>query len=120
MALDRDEDTVSDGNDNCGMLANLDQLNFDGDAEGDLCDSDDDNDSLSDEEELLLGTMVLNPDTDGDGFDDGTEVLAGSDPLSASSTPDSVNVPFLPTLGLLLLGLMVVFGRQGLYLRPGA
>lgn len=118
-ALDRDEDTVSDGNDNCVMLANLDQLNFDGDPEGDACDSDDDNDSLSDEEELLLGTLVLNPDTDGDGFDDGTEVLAGSNPLSAGSTPDSVNVPILPALGLLFLGLIVVFGRQGSKFRSG-
>jgi hypothetical protein len=41
-----------------------------------------DGDKLLDVEEAAIGTDALNPDTDGDGFDDGREVLRmGTDPL---------------------------------------
>jgi hypothetical protein len=41
-----------------------------------------DGDALLDVEEATIGTDALNPDTDGDGFDDGEEVLElGTDPL---------------------------------------
>ena len=41
-----------------------------------------DGDALLDVEEAAIGTNPLNPDTDGDGFDDGEEVLLmGTDPL---------------------------------------
>jgi hypothetical protein len=43
-----------------------------------------DGDALLDTEEATIGTDALNPDTDGDGFDDGEEVLElGTDPLDA-------------------------------------
>ena len=43
------------------------------------------------------GSDPLNPDTDGDGFEDGVEVLAGSDPNDAGSIPGgSVPIPALP------------------------
>jgi hypothetical protein len=43
-----------------------------------------DGDELLDVEETAIGTDALNPDTDGDGFDDGEEVLMmGTDPLNA-------------------------------------
>lgn len=41
---------------------------------------DSDEDGLSDEEEVRLGTNPLNPDSDGDGFLDGVEVTAGYNP----------------------------------------
>ena len=57
-----------------------------------------DGDGLTAEEESVVGTNEGNvdgscsftncPDTDGDGFDDGGEVAAGSDPLDPSSIPD--------------------------------
>jgi len=46
---------------------------------------DSDKDGLSDDWELLLQTDLMNPDTDGDGFKDGTEVNNGHDPLSAKT-----------------------------------
>ncbi|MDB4567720.1 thrombospondin type 3 repeat-containing protein, partial [Pseudomonadales bacterium] len=55
-SLDSDSDSVGDNADNCSSLSNSDQLNTDGDTEGDACDSDDDNDGFSDEEEELDGT----------------------------------------------------------------
>jgi len=58
-AVDSDNDSVGDNSDNCPSLSNTAQLNTDGDAEGDACDSDDDNDGFSDEQEELDGTNPL-------------------------------------------------------------
>jgi hypothetical protein len=55
-SLDSDNDSVGDNADNCPSLSNSDQLNTDGDSEGDACDSDDDNDGFSDDQEELDGT----------------------------------------------------------------
>ena len=88
----------------------LDQLDSDGDQSGDACDSDDDNDGLSDSTEAALGTDPLisdtdtddlsdgdehnihatDPlllDTDGDGAGDGVEIAYGTDPLDIASFP---------------------------------
>lgn len=52
---------------------------------------DSDLDGLTDQAEVqIYKTDPNNPDTDGDGYYDGTEVLAGSNPLDSSSTPVSV------------------------------
>ena len=59
-SADSDGDSVGDNADNCPSLSNLDQTNTDGDAEGDACDSDDDNDGFSDDQEELDGTNPLN------------------------------------------------------------
>jgi gliding motility-associated-like protein len=44
-----------------------------------------DGDNLDNDGEVLAGTDNTNPDTDGDGFIDGEEVLNGSDPLDVCS-----------------------------------
>ena len=115
VALDRDLDTVLDGLDNCDAADNLAQTNTDGDSEGNACDRDDDNDGLLDVVETQGGIYVsptntgTNPlffDTDGDGYSDGDEVLAGSDPTNLASYPGGPPVvPLLAPLGALLLGL---------------
>lgn len=109
-SLDTDADGVLNGVDNCPTVANPLQQNNDGDAEGDACDTDDDNDGLSDIDEATYGsdpfvadtdgdnltdgdevnTHGTNPvlaDTDSDGFNDDVEITAGSDPTDASSIP---------------------------------
>ena len=54
-----------------------------------------------------MGTDPLKPDTDGDGFTDGAEIDAGSDPLDADDTP-AVSVPTLaPLAGAILIGLLI-------------
>ena len=53
---DSDGDALDDNLDNCPSLSNTNQLNTDGDTEGDACDSDDDNDGFSDDQEELDGT----------------------------------------------------------------
>jgi hypothetical protein len=70
-----------------------------------------DGDALLDVEEAVIGTDALNPDTDGDGFEDGQEVLLmGTDPLDPlDPTPDPVPEPaarFVILAGVALLGLL--------------
>ncbi|MFL2966691.1 MAG: ELWxxDGT repeat protein [Candidatus Thalassarchaeaceae archaeon] len=52
-------------------------LDFDGDGIGDEADEDDDNDGISDLDELAMGHDPTSPDTDGDGFCDGSEAVTG-------------------------------------------
>jgi hypothetical protein len=92
--------------DNCPLVPNPDQVNTDaksidngpvvagddvtvpnGDSLGDACDPDDDNDWLSDADEVSAGTDPHNRDTDGDRVVDGAELLLGSDPLFANVKP---------------------------------
>ncbi|WP_449602705.1 Ig-like domain-containing protein [Paenibacillus sp. Marseille-Q9583] len=47
-----------------------DELDTDGDGIPDILDPDDDNDGLTDEEEIVLGTNPQHPDTDHDGIND--------------------------------------------------
>ncbi len=82
MGIDRDEDTVHDGLDNCPAVDNLDQLDTDSDLAGNVCDPDDDGDGFSDGVETNTGIYVgpndtgTNPlvaDTDVDSFADGLD-----------------------------------------------
>ncbi|HEX8255016.1 MAG TPA: PA domain-containing protein [Thermoanaerobaculia bacterium] len=62
---DADVDLVEDGDDNCPNAANADQANYDGDAQGDACDSDDDNDGVADVNDAnpysnMQPTVVIN------------------------------------------------------------
>ncbi len=57
--IDSDSDAVNVIDDNCPAVANGDQVNTDGDAEGDACDADDDNDGLSDDDEISMGRNPL-------------------------------------------------------------
>ena len=93
--LDFKEDLNGDGicsvipGDNCLEVPNPDQLDTDGDSQGNACDTDDDNDGLLDSEEANTGTDPLSLDSDGDNWDDGTEVGFGTDPTDPASSPDA-------------------------------
>jgi predicted outer membrane repeat protein len=81
-----------------------------------------DGDALLDVEEAAIGTDALNPDTDGDGFDDGEEVLElGTDPLDPlDPTPDPVPEPAswpMLVAGTAFLGLLYRRRTRGLQLR---
>jgi outer membrane protein OmpA-like peptidoglycan-associated protein len=87
--------------DDGGIIDGLEDLNRNGQidaGEGDPNDpdddkpgEDDDDDGLSNGQELSLGTDPKNPDTDDDGLKDGEEVLTvGTDPLDDDSDDDGV------------------------------
>jgi hypothetical protein len=85
VAADADGDGVPDSIDNCPNDSNPLQENNDGDAAGDVCDADDDNDGMTDvDEESYDGTPGYNPGTDPDPFNadtDGDGHLDGADPV---------------------------------------
>ena len=73
-----------------------------------------DGDGLLDVEEEAIGTDALNPDTDGDGFDDGEEVLLmGTDPLDPlDPTPAPVPEPSARLVVLAGVGLLALLARR--------
>jgi hypothetical protein len=103
LIVDVDGDLDGDGIPNlidlCADVADLAQLDSDGDSLSDPCDTDDDDDWLIDIYETNTGTFVdetdtgsdpLNADTNGNGIIDGEEVFLGNDPnATPTSTPTS-------------------------------
>lgn len=81
--LDTDGDGVPDTSDNCPLVANVGQLDTDGDGIGNLCDDDDDNDGILDEEECNE-TICLEPITNA-GFESPV-IAAGSYSIVNEST----------------------------------
>jgi subtilisin family serine protease len=90
---DNDGDGVCDDVDNCPLVANNNQLDTDSDLAGDACDSDDDNDGLTDSFEASIGSNSLLVDTDGDGLSDYTEVAYDGD--ATTYTPGADTNPAL-------------------------
>lgn len=94
LPSDTDNDGVSNLSDNCPSIAN-DQTNSDGDALGNACDSDDDNDSIPDATELTQGTHPLNPDTDGDGTPDNLDSAPTDPAIGGSGGTGGTPVPVM-------------------------
>ena len=86
---DTDGDGTPDGEDAFPLDPNED-TDTDGDGIGNSADTDDDNDGVSDIDEIYDGTNPLNPDTDGDGLSDGDERDRGTDPLNPDSDNDGL------------------------------
>jgi hypothetical protein len=93
-------------NDNCPDVANTDQGNVDGDAEGDACDRDADDDGVPNVEDAFPLDRKEWLDTDGDGIGDNAdtdddndglsdtrEARIGSDPKRADTDGDGVLDP---------------------------
>lgn len=83
--LDTDGDGIPDISDNCPLVANASQLDTDGDGVGNLCDGDDDNDGILDEEECNE-TICLEPIVNA-GFEDPAITLGGQTIVNESTVP---------------------------------
>jgi hypothetical protein len=95
---DGDGDGVADGSDNCPLVSNPGQANFDNDSRGNACDSDDDNDSLPDSWETANGLNPRNAadasqDADNDGFTNLQEFEFGTDPNQFDPDNNNNNIP---------------------------
>jgi hypothetical protein len=96
---------------------------FDYKGDGTDCD-DSDGDGIPDVQEsndcctatalgaCITGTDPNNPDTDGDGTDDGTELANGTDPCNAPPIPTASEWGIFVLLAMLLIAGTVVFGRR--------
>lgn len=80
---DTDGDGIGDSVDNCPLVPNVNQANQDGDAQGDACDSDDDNDGTPDVSDAFPLDPSEDTDSDGDGVGD------NADPCPNDATDDS-------------------------------
>ena len=89
---DDDNDGAQDTQDNCLGVANPDQANSDGAADGgDACDADDDDDGLSDASEVAAGSNPTQADSDGDGHRDFIDnCLLASNPTQEDFDQDGV------------------------------
>ena len=66
---DDDSDGIANQLDNCPLTANPDQLNTDGDSQGNACDTDDDNDTILDTaDNCPINANADQADNDGDGI----------------------------------------------------
>ena len=86
IAVDSDGDGRNVTDDNCPTVANPFQADTDRDGKGNACDADDDNDGLSDEQELVTGRNPL--------VDEGTVVSVVTSVLfdDAQSSETTINV----------------------------
>ncbi len=95
---DSDGDGVGDQSDNCSLVPNLAQLNYDGDSLGDACDEDDDGDGFNDADDVFPFDASEQRDSDGDGIGDNSdafpddEVVRGYQYLQTSSRSENVTI----------------------------
>jgi hypothetical protein len=92
--IDSDSDGVPDTADNCTMVPNADQADFDGDGAGDACDADDDDDGVADGEDAFPLDPAESADADADGVGDNGDncpatANAGQEDADADGTGDA-------------------------------
>ena len=87
---DADSDGVGDNSDNCRIIANADQRDTDGDLAGNLCDADDDDDGVTDTEDLFPEDSTESADSDADGIGDNEDLFPNDGGESADADGDGI------------------------------
>jgi hypothetical protein len=89
--IDTDDDTVPDSQDNCPDTPNAAQTNTDGDALGDACDPDDENDGIVDDIDLqpLVVSTSFSDEPGGTTFGD---ITSGAPEISDLTDPAGVRI----------------------------
>jgi len=106
---DTDHDGVPDEDD---AFPNdpTESVDTDSDGIGNNADTDDDNDGLTDTDEInVYGTDPLMRDTDGDGLSDGDEIANGLNPLDPTDCPVELCPP--PGSGILKILPLIIQDR---------
>lgn len=89
VGADFDRDGLANTGDNCPHTANADQVDLDGDGQGDACDDDIDGDGVSNAEEARIGSNPRAADTDGDGKGDRDDLCPTRAALGVDGCPDT-------------------------------
>jgi len=105
-------DTVTDIDNECRIFGNTVDIGCD--EFGSSLDSD--GDFLSDVNELIYGTDINNPDTDGDGLKDGLELLRSKNPLIFD---EPIGIPIPQQYPLIQMGIFLAFTNEEIILSPG-
>jgi titin len=92
-----------------GKISSLPQRDTDGDGKADHIDEDDDDDGLSDTEELDLGTNPLDADSDDDGHDDGVDDFPLNSGKWKEDEPESSNLMLILLLIIIVVVILVLF-----------
>jgi hypothetical protein len=87
-AYDANEISWWESRDNCPLVDNPDQLDTDGDGEGDACDLDDDNDGVPDTSDAFPLDPTETSDFDGDGIGDNADTDYDGDGFYTATTID--------------------------------
>lgn len=94
-ALDTDGDGIVDPRDNCVTIPNTDQVDFDSDNQGNLCDNDDDNDGHADASDAFPLDPTEWSDNDSDGVGDNRDTDDDNDGVPDADEPSSGTNPMV-------------------------
>jgi hypothetical protein len=114
---DQDNDGVPDASDNCPAVPNIQQIDYDSDGLGNVCDDDDDNDGIADDLDALPENSAEQYDFDGDGIGDNSDDVVQVANSSQYLLINRMNKCSAPNNDAIVT--FEIDGRRGSSLNPG-